>query len=204
MLRTSKCFPVCPRLRTFSHNSFKCHWCSLRQLFANAAIAASPDAALMEREAAARNDQAARPVTLRTDCEQQHSVQAGRSMSVIPEDFRRSGKEKFRKKAPHPSMTLEFGVSLIGLAAEAAGRSRMDPLFEITAIAGSTTTLGCTQTLRLPAASSFDGRIAAPTFRGPGRNVCGRRLPRPAQRCADGERPVWQARAAARCLSNNL
>jgi bifunctional non-homologous end joining protein LigD len=34
--------------------------------------------------------------------------------------------------------------------------------------------------------------------------VCGRRLPRPAQRCADGERPVWQARAAARCLSNNL
>jgi hypothetical protein len=41
MLRTSKCFPVCPRLRTFSHNSFKCHWCSLRQLFANAAIADS-------------------------------------------------------------------------------------------------------------------------------------------------------------------
>jgi hypothetical protein len=68
-------------------------------------------------------------VTLRTDCEQQHSVQAGRSMSVIPIDFRRSGKEKFRKKAPHPSMTLEFGVSLIGLAAEAAGRSHMDPLF---------------------------------------------------------------------------
>src|SRR5215211_7627237 len=41
MLRTSKCFPVCPRLQTFSHNSFKCHWCSLRQLFADAAIAAS-------------------------------------------------------------------------------------------------------------------------------------------------------------------
>jgi hypothetical protein len=76
---------------------------------------------------AARND--ARPVTLRTDCEQQHSVQAGRSMSVIPKDFRRSGKEKFRKKAPRPSMTLEFGVSLIGLAAEAAGRNRIDPLF---------------------------------------------------------------------------
>src|SRR2546425_870034 len=41
MLRTSKCFPVCPRLRTFSHNSFKCHWCSVRQLFASAAIATS-------------------------------------------------------------------------------------------------------------------------------------------------------------------
>jgi hypothetical protein len=50
-------------------------------------------------------------------------------MSAIPKDFRRSGKEKFRKKALHPSMTLEFGVSLIGLAAEAAGTGRMDPLF---------------------------------------------------------------------------
>jgi hypothetical protein len=38
--------------------------------------------------------------------------------------------------------------------------------FEITANRGLTTTLGCTPTLRLPAASSFDGRIAAPTFRG--------------------------------------
>ena len=62
---------------------------------------------------AARNDHAARVVTLRTDCEQQHSVQAGRSVSVIPKDFRRSGKEKFRKNAPHPSMTLEFAEAAI-------------------------------------------------------------------------------------------
>jgi hypothetical protein len=83
-------------------------------------------------------------------------------MSVIPIDFRRSGKEKFRKKAPHPSMTLEFGVSLIGLAAEAAGRSHMDPLFRD----HGQSTLGCTPTLQPPAASSFDGRIAAPIFWG--------------------------------------
>jgi hypothetical protein len=54
-----------------------------------------------DREAAARNDHAAGLVTLRPDCEQQHSVRAGRSMSAIPKDFRPSGKEKFRKKK-HP------------------------------------------------------------------------------------------------------